>query len=245
MPSRVRRAGERYVTEGEGVRTLHSFSYGAHYDPDNVAFGALVAINEEHVEPGRGYDAHRHADVEIVTWVLEGALAHRDTTGHAGTIEPGVTQRLSAGEGAEHAELNASSTEPLRFVQMMLRSRHDAAPQYASALVPQGPGLHSAVHVHADAELVVVRPRVDEPLEVPGAAKVLVHVTRGEVVVDDCPLGPGDELRATDVDHLAVSGEGEALVWRLLDPGAQAEGPLPQVVDVCNHPGWRSALPPP
>lgn len=218
MPSRVRRAGERYVTEGEGVRTLHSFSYGAHYDPDNVAFGALVAINEEHVEPGRGYDAHRHADVEIVTWVLEGALAHRDTTGHAGTIEPGITQRLSAGEGAEHAELNASSTEPLRFVQMMLRSRHDAAPRYASAEVPREPGLHPAVHVHADAELLVARPRADGPLEVPGAEKVLVHVTRGEVVADGVRLGPGDELRATDAERVLVAGDGEALVWRLPDP---------------------------
>lgn len=219
MPRQVRRAGERYVTETTGVRTLHSFSYGAHYDPDNVGFGPLVAINEEQVAPGGGYDAHRHADVEIVTWVLEGELAHRDTTGHAGTIEPGVAQRLSAGEGAEHAELNASSTEPLRFVQMMLRSRHDAAPQYASASVPQGPGLHPAVRVHADAELAVARPRADEPLEVLGAAKVLVHVTRGEVVVDGVRLGPGDELRATDVERLLVEGEGEgeALVWRLPD----------------------------
>lgn len=218
MPSRVRRAGERYVTEGEGVRTLHSFSYGAHYDPDNVAFGPLVAINEELVAPGGGYDAHRHADVEIVTWVLEGALAHRDTTGHAGTIAPGVAQRLSAGEGAEHAELNASPTAPLRFVQMMLRSRHDAAPQYASAEVPEEPGLHPTVPVHAAAELLVARPRADGPLEVTGAAKFLVHVTRGEVVADGVRLGPGDELRATDVERVLVVGDGEALVWRLPYP---------------------------
>lgn len=217
MRSEVRRSAERYVTEGDGVRTLHSFSYGAHYDPGNVALGPLVAINEEHVEPGRGYEAHRHADVEIVTWVLDGALAHRDTTGHAGTIAPGVTQRLSAGEGAEHAELNASTTAPLRFVQMMLRSRHEAAPEYASTDVPDGPGLHRAVAVHAAAELWVARPAPKASLRVARTARLLVHVTRGRLEVGAEVLRPGDELRVEGADGLELAGTGEALVWRLLD----------------------------
>lgn len=219
MRSEVRRADERYLTVGDGVRTRHSFSYGAHYDPANVGLGPLVAINEEQVEPGGGYDAHAHADVEVVTWVLEGALAHADTTGQAGTIRPGTAQRLSAGTGAEHAERNASSTEPLRFVQTMLRSQHEQAPEYAAVDVPDGPGLHEAVTVHADAVLLVARPTSAATVVVEGAPQVLVHVTRGRVDVAGAALGPGDELRATDVSPgLALRGNGEALVWRLIDP---------------------------
>lgn len=211
----LRRADQRYLTVGNGTSTRHSFSYGAHYDPDNVGFGALVAINTESVAPGAGYDEHRHSDVEIVTWVLEGALAHRDSTGAGGVIRPGTAQRLSAGEGAEHAERNASDTEPLVFVQTMLRSRHEAAPEYASLEVPAGPGRHEGVTVHADARLEVVRPTV--PVEVEIVSRVLVHVTRGTVDVDGDVLGEGDELRCVEPGgRLRLAGQGEALVWHLL-----------------------------
>jgi redox-sensitive bicupin YhaK (pirin superfamily) len=216
MRSEVRRAGDRYVSEGDGVRTLHSFSYGIHYDPANTGFGAVVAVNEEVVDPGRGYAEHRHSDVEIVTWVLDGALAHRDTTGTHGTVRPGTAQRLSAGGGARHEELNASDVESLRFVQTMLRSRHASAPEYASLDVPTGPGLHAGVTLHADAELLVARPSVDAPLTVPASPALLVHVTRGSVEVAGARLGPGDALRAEEVeDDVVLAGDGEALVWRL------------------------------
>ncbi len=210
----LRRADDRYLTVGEGTSTRHSFSYGAHYDPTNVAFGSLVAINTETIEPGAGYDAHRHEDVEIVTWVLEGELEHRDSTGHGGVIRPGTTQRLSAGEGAQHAERNASQTEPLVFVQMMLRSEHEAAPEYATVDVPEGPGRFPAVAVRASAWLEVVRPA--DPVQVDVDAKVLVHVTRGEIAIGDDVLRAGDELRTSAADGpLVLHGAGEALVWHL------------------------------
>ncbi len=209
----VRRADERYLTDGDGVRTLHSFSYGAHYDAANVGFGALQAINEERVEPGRGYDAHRHADVEIVTWVLDGVLAHEDTTGQGGLVRPGTAQRLSAGSGAEHAERNADPGEPLRFVQTMLRSHHEAEPEYASVDLV-GEGLLPAVSVHADAELLVARP-AGSVLVAAASPRLLVHVTRGRIAVGGHDLGPGDEVRATGVGDVEVRGDGEALVWRL------------------------------
>ena len=215
LPDReLRRADQRYLTVGEGTSTRHSFSYGAHYDPDNVGFGALVAINTESVAPGAGYDEHRHTDVEIVTWVLTGALEHRDSTGAGGVIHPGTAQRLSAGEGAEHAERNASATEPLVFVQTMLRSRHEASAEYASVEVPGGPGRHDGVTVHADARFEVVRPGT--PVDVEVASKVLVHVTRGSVSVDGDVLTEGDEVRcAGPGDRLRLVGDGEALVWYL------------------------------
>lgn len=215
MPERqLRRADQRYLTIGDGTSTRHSFSYGSHYDPDNVGFGALVAINTETVAPGAGYDEHRHTDVEIVTWVLTGALAHRDSTGAGGVIRPGTAQRLSAGEGAEHAERNASATEPLVFVQTMLRSRHEAAPEYASLDVPPGPGRHDAVTVRADARLEVVRPA--SAVEVEVTDRVLVHVTRGTVRVGSDVLDEGDELRCHDPGgRIRLEGDGEALVWHL------------------------------
>lgn len=214
-----RTADARDQTVGAGTETWHSFSYGKHYDPDNIAFGPIIAINEERIAPGEGYDEHRHEDVEIVTWVLEGTLAHADSTGHAGDITPGLAQRLSAGSGVTHAERNASTTEPLRFVQMMLRSRNWEAPEYAQATVPDGPGLHATVPVNADATLLVARPAPGRPVEVPGAAQRLLHVTRGPVEVDDLPVGTGAEVRTDDRDVFTITGaEGtEVLVWLVAD----------------------------
>jgi redox-sensitive bicupin YhaK (pirin superfamily) len=221
MPEpQLRRAADRYETVGDGVRTRHSFSYGDHYDPANVGLGPLVAVNTEHVEPGRGYEPHRHSDVEIVTWVLRGVLRHEDTAGPGGLVEPGTAQRLSAGEGVRHGEHNASATEPLVFVQMMLASQHGDAPEYAQVRVPDGPGLHETVPVHAPARLLVARPEPGADLAVPAATRTLVHVTRGRVRVEEQVLEPGDELRVHDGRALVLAAaEGgepaEALVWLL------------------------------
>lgn len=213
-----RRSATRFRTVAEGTETLHSFSYGRHYDPENVGFGPIMAINEERVAPGAGYDEHHHGDADIVTWVLEGALAHQDSTGQHGVVPPGVAQRLSAGEGVTHAERNASDSEPLRFVQMMLRSTNWGRPEYAQADVPDGSGLHETVPVHADARLVVARPQ--EPIEVAAEHGALVHVTRGRVTVAGVELGPGDELRLAEPATLRLTGsrDAEALLWLLVGP---------------------------
>lgn len=217
MPE-VRRSADRFHTVAEGTQTRHSFSYGQHYDPDNVGFGPVMAINEERIAPGAGYDEHHHADADIVTWVLEGALSHADSTGQRGVVLPGTAQRLSAGEGVTHAERNAGDTEPLRFVQMMLRSTNRGAPEYAQAVVPDGPGLHETVPVHAAARLLVARPR--GPIEVDADHGALLHVTRGRVTVDEVELGPGDELRLVEPTALRLTGsqDAEALLWLLVGP---------------------------
>ena len=163
----IRRADERFRTDHDGITTFHSFSYGRHYDPDNVGFGPVIAINEECVAPGGGYAMHFHSDVEIGTWVLDGALAHEDSSGAEGVIEPGVFSWLDAGDGVRHAELNASETEPLRFLQVMLRSDH-------------GP-------VNVDV--------ITAPTTVHGP--VLVHATADGVAVNGTALSAGDEARLT------------------------------------------------
>ncbi len=214
----VQRSADRFVTETDDVTTRHSFSYGAHYDPDNIAFGPIIAINEESVRPGAGYDSHHHADVEIVSWVLDGALAHEDTTGNRGTIEPGTAQRLSAGTGVQHAERNASRTDPLRFVQMMLASDHVDEPEYASADIDPEPGvLTPTVAVHADAELFVLHLDAGQTVTIPSAPRSLVHVTRGTIEVAGESLVAGDQARSSDgaAYDLSASAPADALIWQL------------------------------
>ncbi len=214
----VQRSADRYVTETHDVTTRHSFSYGAHYDPDNIAFGPIIAINEESLLPGAGYDLHHHADVEIITWVLDGALAHEDTTGHRGIVQPGTAQRLSAGTGVQHAERNASHTEPLRFVQMMLASDHVDEPEYASVDVhPEPATLTPTVPVHAPAELFVVHLDAGQSVSIPPAERSLVHVIRGTMQLADETLEAGDQARGTSgaAYDLSASGPADALIWQV------------------------------
>jgi redox-sensitive bicupin YhaK (pirin superfamily) len=214
----IQRSADRFVTRTDDITTLHSFSYGAHYDPDNIAFGPIIAINEESVRPGAGYDPHHHADVEIVTWVLEGALAHEDTTGHRGTIEPGTALRLSTGTGVQHAERNASRSEVLRFVQMMLSSDHLDEPEYASVDVDPAPGeLTPTVKVHAPAELFALHLDAGQTVSVPASPRSLVHVTRGSIDVAGETLEAGDQARTSDgaAYDLSASAPADALVWQL------------------------------
>ena len=114
----LRRAGDRAVTTTSWLKSRHSFSFGDHYDPDNTHHGLLLVNNDDIVAPDTGFDTHPHRDMEIVTWVLDGALAHQDSTGNRGVIYPGLAQRMSAGSGILHSEKNDSATEPVHFVQM-------------------------------------------------------------------------------------------------------------------------------
>jgi redox-sensitive bicupin YhaK (pirin superfamily) len=183
----IRRSGDRFRTDRDGITTFHSFSYGVHYDPDNVGFGPIIALNEECVPPGGGYDAHRHTDVSIFTLVLDGALAHEDTSGRRYVLAAGRLESISAGAGIEHSERNASDTEPLRFLQLMTRE------------VP----VDVAVSIQG---VEGGRLRVQAP--------ALVHVTAGEFTIEGTRLGPGDEARITgdDAYDLSAPGPADALI---------------------------------
>ncbi|POX49839.1 pirin family protein [Streptomyces sp. Ru72] len=215
----VRRAGERYRggDPAAGIESLHAFSFGPHYDPDNLRFGAVIACNEERLAPGAGFDEHPHSHTEIVTWVVEGVLTHRDSTGHTSVIRPGDVQRLSAGAGVRHVERNDGET-PLVFVQMWL-----------SPLTPGGDPVYEVVHGIADstpyavpeagAMLHVRRLGAGERTAVPDAPYLYLHVVRGEVRLDGEELRPGDVARITDAKDLeavAVTGA-ELLVWEMTD----------------------------
>jgi redox-sensitive bicupin YhaK (pirin superfamily) len=128
----VRRAENRLVSAREGITTRHCFSFGDQYDAANVSFGPLIALNDELLDPGAGYPAHRHRDVDIVTWVLEGTLVHEDSTGTRATIRNGTAQRLTAGTGITHSESNGGGPgERLRFVQLWFAiGGADVSPSY-------------------------------------------------------------------------------------------------------------------
>jgi len=222
----VRRAADRFTTFTEGRTTRHSFSFDRHYDPDNIGFALLVAHNDDLVGPGHGYDDHPHADTEIVTWVLDGALAHADTDGNAGTVTPGTVQVLSAGSGVVHAERNAGG-EPVRFLQMWLRpSEAGLRPSYASADVDVTadwlplagrPGSDAAVAVHADAGLLAARPEVGGVLDLPDAPAVHLYVARGSVDLEGAgPLVAGDAARMPGGGRrLTATADAEVLAWAM------------------------------
>ncbi len=246
----MRRAGERFFTAAPAtgqprIRTWHSFSFGGHYDSDNVGHGALVAHNEECVGVGAGYPDHPHAETEIVTWVLSGSLRHVDSTGHRAVLRPGLVQRLSAGTGVRHAEGNeiaagspgAGSSneepEPLHFVQMWLRpDRGGRAPSYAVAPVDLDELTRSWVPVvsgtdddaavdlaSAGSTLWVTRLSPGDVRTLPNAPRLHAYVARGQVEVEAVGrLDTGDALRATGPAPLRVAGgvDAELLVWALL-----------------------------
>ncbi|MFE9923892.1 pirin family protein [Streptomyces sp. NPDC005774] len=213
----VRRAHERFQggDPAAGIESRHAFSFGPHYDPDHLRFGAVIACNEERLAPGAGFDEHPHSHTEIVTWVVEGELTHRDSTGHETLVRPGDVQRLSAASGVRHVERNAGSG-PLTFLQMWL-----------APLEPGGDPFYEVVRGIADstpyalpeagAMLHVRRLTAGERTAIPGAAYVYIHVVRGEVDLDGGRLGPGDASRLTDTkdaEAVAVTTS-ELLLWEM------------------------------
>jgi quercetin 2,3-dioxygenase len=233
----VRRAGERFGTDVPGLSTRHSFSFGMHYDPDNVGFEALMAHNEERIEVARGYDDHPHRDAEIVTWVLSGALLHADSAGNSGLVRPRLAQRMSAGSGIVHAERNDGyridpnvPRVPVHFVQMWLRPDVSGAPpSYQQAEVSEAALAADWVPVVSGAEpdravglgtsaatLWVTTAGPGERRVLPEAAAAHLYVARGEVQIESAGrLGTGDALRIRGPAALAVTAttDTELLVW--------------------------------
>ncbi|MGY2876879.1 quercetin 2,3-dioxygenase [Marmoricola sp. URHA0025 HA25] len=177
MTIEVRRAGDRFATRAEGRTAWHSFSFGAHYDAGNVAFGRLVAHNDEQLPPGTGYPDHPHRDVEIVTVVLDGALRHTDSAGRTGVLVPGEVARTSAGAGIVHAEMGEPGVAT-RFVQAWLRPDE-----------PGGPASYSVAEVGRPTDLTeVVGPGGSLAVGTIGARLHLAHLEPGTVALPDAPL---------------------------------------------------------
>ena len=226
----VRPAASRFHTELDWLDSWHSFSFGPHRDPANTGHGLLIVNNDDVVRGGGGFGTHAHRDMEIVTWVLQGELAHRDSTGTDGVIYPGLAQRMSAGRGIQHSELNASATADVHLVQMWVlpdttgiepsyeqRDLTDALADGGLVVVASGQGHEGAISIHQrDAALMVGRLRPDEAVTVPDAPHGHVFVAVGDATLDADPLATGDAARLTDAGSptLTAGAEGcEVLVW--------------------------------
>ena len=217
----------------------HCFSFGEHYDPDNVGFGRLLVNNDERVAVGSGFPDHPHRDAEIVTWVLAGALVHEDSTGHRGVVYPGLAQRLSAGRGVVHSERNDRFTldpdrtpEPVHFVQMWLQpDEAGLTPSYQQAevdlagldagWVPIASGQHPDAAVTLGAEgatMWVTRLGEGMQRDLPHGTRVHLYVARGRVELSGAgTLSAGDSVRVLGAAGPTVSATGaaELLVWTL------------------------------
>lgn len=226
----VRRAEDRFHTRLEWLDSRHSFSFGHHYDPANTGHGLLLVSNDDRVAPGGGFGAHPHRNMEIVTWVLDGELEHRDSAGHEGIIRPGLAQRMSAGSGIVHSEMNHSTTRPVHFIQMwVLPDTEDVEPGYeqvdiSAALasgelvtVASGNGGGAGVRIHQrSASLHAARPEKGSSLDLPDEPHVHVFVARGAAEVETYGLRAGDAARLTDHGTAMLSvvdPDTELLVW--------------------------------
>jgi quercetin 2,3-dioxygenase len=226
----VRRGPERFHTALPWLDSWHSFSFGDHRDPSNVGHGLLIVSNDDTIRGGGGFGEHGHRDMEIVTWVLEGALEHRDSTGTHDVIVPGLAQRMSAGRGIRHSEMNASATDPVHLVQMwVLPDTRGVEPSYeqrdisealtAGVLVPvaSGRGDDGAVTLHQrDAVLWAGVLGPGATARVPDGSHVHLFVARGDVELEDAgPLTAGDAARLSAAGALAIRADtsAEVLIW--------------------------------
>lgn len=230
----VVRSDERFRTRTSWLDSRHSFSFGAHYDPGNTHFGLLLVCNDDVVAPGTGFPTHPHRDMEIVTWVLDGALAHSDSAGHAGYVRPGLAQRMSAGSGIRHSEVNAHQDRPVRFVQMWVAPDADGVePGYEHSdvserladggLIPvvSGRGHAGAISIRQrDVVLHAARLPSGRSASLPEAPFLHLYVARGQVSLDVGRLEAGDAARVRGSAGQWVTAESrptgaEILVWEM------------------------------
>jgi redox-sensitive bicupin YhaK (pirin superfamily) len=223
----IRRGTDRYLTRAEGHFTRHSFSFGGHYDPDNVRFGPLVCHDDHRLGTGRGFGDHPHRDLEIVTWVVSGSLVHADSAGHDAVVRTGSVQRLSAGSGVTHSEV-AGPEGPARFVQAWLTpDQPGGAPAYdvVAADLPSG-GLTVVASGHrpapvtlgvASATFWVARLGAGDTVTLPDDPRQHVFVAGGALIRSSLaePLADGDAFRITDHPGLEVTAAvpTDLLVW--------------------------------
>ncbi len=229
----LRPAASRFHTRIDWLDSWHSFSFGEHHDPANVGHGLLLVSNDDVVAPASGFGPHPHRDMEIVTWVLSGTLEHRDSEGNVGLLVPGLAQRMSAGTGIRHSEMNPDPGAPVRLVQMWVRpDTLGVPPGYEQVdvtdrldaggwvVVASGdPDVDSAIRIHQrSATMWVARMAADERLELPAAPFVHVFTATGGLEVDGLAteLAPGDALRLSDegpVGVRATQDGTELIVW--------------------------------
>ncbi|HEX2836051.1 MAG TPA: pirin family protein [Thermoanaerobaculia bacterium] len=228
----IRKSNDRGVGRHGWLTTHHTFSFANYYDPKQMGFRSLRVINEDTVAPGRGFGAHQHDNMEIVSIVMEGALAHKDSTGGQGVLRRGEVQRMSAGTGVVHSEFNGSESEPVHFFQIwILPERGGITPGYEQKLFPEEErrgtlqlvvapdAANGALKIHQDARLYTSI--LDEGQSVDytlGANRgVWIQVARGSVEVNGVLLKTGDGAQIESESALKITGGANASEFLLFD----------------------------
>jgi len=221
MKLSIRRAGERGRADHGWLLSYHTFSFADYYDPEHMGFRALRVINEDRVQPGQGFGTHSHRDMEIISYVLEGELEHKDSMGTSSIIRPGEVQRMSAGTGVTHSEFNASRSELVHFLQIwILPERPGGKPGYEQKAFPEAErkgklrlvaspdGRDGSVTIRQDVTLHTALLCTGEALRhalEPGR-HAWVHVARGQVEIGGEQLEAGDAAAISDARGLELSG---------------------------------------
>ena len=228
----IRRAQDRGYADHGWLKSFHSFSFADYHDPDNVEFGVLRVINEDRVSPGQGFGTHSHRDMEIISYVLKGELAHKDSTGTSSTIRPGDVQRMSAGRGVQHSEFNPSASEGVHFLQIWIQPNvRGVAPSYeekrfsaeekrgrlrliaspdraeGSVLIQQNARVYAGLFNGAESAGLAIGP----------GRRAYVHLARGAITANGVALQAGDALKLTDTGKLTLQQgrDAEVLVFDL------------------------------
>ncbi|WP_040557256.1 pirin family protein [Reinekea blandensis] len=224
----IRRSNERGRASFGWLNSRHSFSFGSYYDPAHMGHSVLRVINDDEVAPGAGFDPHGHRDMEIISYVLEGAIEHKDSEGNVQTLPAGEFQLMSAGSGIMHSEYNASRHEPLRFLQIWVlpnvsgekpgyqQKDFGRAPGLTAVITPQGDG--GTLRIKQDATLYQLLLNTDYPSEqltLP-ARKAYVHLIEGELSVNGEVLSPGDGVAIQSLNELRFEQQGDVPVKALV-----------------------------
>jgi quercetin 2,3-dioxygenase len=221
----VRPSHERGHTRLSWLESAHTFSFNNYFDPQHLGFRELRVINDDWVKAGAGFGMHSHRDMEIITYVLEGALEHRDSTGHGSVIRPGDVQRMSAGTGISHSEYNHSQTAPVHFLQIwIVPERQGLTPGYEQrsfaptvlhgqwSLIAAREGRNGAVTVHQDVDVLAARldPGAHAAYHLRSGRHAWVQVARGQVMLNDLTLNIGDGAAVSGITTLDVVANEDA-----------------------------------
>ena len=229
----LRKSRDRGHADHGWLKSQHSFSFANYYDPNHMGWGNLRVINEDRIAPGTGFGTHGHRDMEIISYVLTGSLAHKDSMGNVSAIPPGDVQRMSAGRGVMHSEFNHAPDQATHFFQIWIepnatgiepgyeqKTFSDAQKQGTLKLVASGDGAEGSVTMHADARMYSGLLNDDQSAELTLAAdrKGYVHLVRGELEVNGTPLAAGDAalLQGETRIQLTHAKNAEVLVFDLL-----------------------------
>ena len=220
----MRKSGDRGTANYGWLETYHSFSFGKYYDPDNVQFGPLRVLNEDFIKGGKGFDTHPHQNMEIVTYVLSGTLEHKDSTGGEGLIKAGELQRMSAGSGISHSEKNASETEDVHLMQIwFVPEKEGIEPGYEQKEVSKGSDFFNSVitkgggenkmDINQDITVYVgdLSSGDSGSIEISEGRLGYLHNSMiGTIQVNDLKLEPGDGLKITGPETLAITAESDS-----------------------------------